>query len=286
MPEPTTSGTDARAAGTRTARAPNGRAGPSDVRASDPRPSDARPGADPRPTWRARLGLARIADAPVSPTRAAAVGVGAIVTVLVIAAVVLLTALPSSSAFDARIARIFAENDDLTSQAEIKLLEILAQSNTIFDEALSGYRLSIVVLLIFASALMVAALSFLLIILSLQRRMGEIERAGIRVSSLLISRETRTVWLNDLEFQLTEAAIETLSVLAEARMDDEILSGAEIEAVVSGRDASECDEASGATRIKRLRDAMGNQIVTALLIRTIARRGYTLSIEPGVIRMV
>ena len=49
----------------------------------------------------------------------------------------------------------------------------------------------------------------------------------------MISREERTVYLNNMEFTLTEAAIETLSVLAEARMDDEVLSGAELEAVVS-----------------------------------------------------
>jgi len=32
-------------------------------------------------------------------------------------------------------------------------------------------------------------------------------------------------------------------------MDDEVLSGAEIEAVISGRNAADCDEAAGATRI-------------------------------------
>ena len=48
---------------------------------------------------------------------------------------------------------------------------------------------------------------------------------------------------------LTGAAIETLSVLAEARMDGEVLSGAEIEAVISGRNAADCEEAAGATRI-------------------------------------
>ena len=60
--------------------------------------------------------------------------------------------------------------------------------------------------------------------------MGQIERKGIEVNSLLISRDQDTVYLNNFEFKLTEAAIETLSVLAEARMDDDVLSGAEIEA--------------------------------------------------------
>ncbi|MGC9420735.1 MAG: winged helix-turn-helix domain-containing protein, partial [Rhodovulum sp.] len=119
----------------------------------------------------------------------------------------------------------------------------------------------------------------------LNRRMSEIERAGIRVSSLTISRAENTVVLNDMPFKLTPAAIETLSVLAEARMDGEMLSGAEIEAMISGRAAEDCDEAAGATRIKRLRDALGNQIVSELLVRTVARRGYMLSVDKGVIRM-
>ena len=77
--------------------------------------------------------------------------------------------------------------------------------------------------------------------------------------------------------------METLSVLAEARMDDDVLNGAEIEAVISGRLASDCDEAAGATRIKRLRDTLGNQLVSELLIKNIARRGYILSIDKSVI---
>ena len=84
---------------------------------------------------------------------------------------------------------------------------------------------------------------------------------------------------------MTPAAIETLSVLAEARMDDEVLSGAQIEAVISGRSEADCDEAAGATRIKRLRDSLGNQLVSELLVRNIAKRGYVLSIDKSVIRM-
>jgi DNA-binding winged helix-turn-helix (wHTH) protein len=80
--------------------------------------------------------------------------------------------------------------------------------------------------------------------------------------------------------------METLSVLAEARMDDDVLNGAEIEAVISGRLASDCDEAAGATRIKRLRDTLGNQLVSELLIKNIARRGYILSIDKSVIQVL
>jgi DNA-binding winged helix-turn-helix (wHTH) protein len=194
--------------------------------------------------------------------------------------------LPDANAFNMKVEQIFVENDDLTSQAEIKLLEILAQSGTAFSDTLRSYRLVIFVLLVSATAMLIAALVFLVMLVTLNRRMAQVERAGIQVNSLLISREENTVYLNNLGFKLTDAAMETLAVLAEARMDDDVMSGAEIEAVVSGRNAADCDEAAGATRIKRLRDTLGNQIVSELLVKNIARRGYMLAIEKDVIKMI
>jgi DNA-binding response OmpR family regulator len=142
------------------------------------------------------------------------------------------------------------------------------------------------VLLVFSTALLLAALVFLVTIITLNRRMSAIQRSGIQVSSLMINREGRAVYINDMEFQLTEAAIETLSVLAEARMDDEVLTGVQLEAVISGRSEADCEEAAGATRVKRLRDALGNQLVSELLVKTIARRGYVLAVGKDAIRMV
>jgi len=227
-----------------------------------------------------------VSDMRRSGTRVVVLGIVAIVVILLGAATLLFANLPDANAFNARVEKIFVANDDLTSNAEIKLLEILAESGTAFSGVLESYRMVIFVLLIFSAALLVAALVFLLTIVGLNRRMSEIERTGIQVSSLLISREERKVYINNMEFNLTEAAIETLSVLAEARMDEEVLSGAEIEAMVSGRRREECDEAAGATRIKRLRDTLGNQMVSALLIRNIARKGYMLAIDKDVIRMI
>jgi len=219
-------------------------------------------------------------------SRVLVAGIAAIVLILLLAGVLLFVSLPDANAFNARVEQLFIENDGLTGAAEIKLLEILAESGTAFGGVLSSYRMIIFVLLVFSVALMVAALVFLVTIFTLNRRMEEVERSGIQINSLLISREERTVLLNNMEFSLTEAAIETLGVLAEARMDDDILTGAEIEAVVSGRNSVDCDEAAGATRIKRLRDALGNQLVSALLIRNIARKGYMLAIDKDVIRMI
>jgi len=218
--------------------------------------------------------------------RVVAGGIAAIVLILLGAAVFLFLNLPDANAFNARVERLFVENNDLTTGAEIKLLEILAQSGTSFSEVLTSYRSVIFVLLVFATALMVAALVFLVTIIALNRRISAIQRSGIQVASLLISREARAVYINDMEFTLTEAAIETLSVLAEARMDDDVLTGAQIEGVISGRDAADCDEAAGATRGKRLRDALGNQLVSELLVKTIARRGYVLAVGKDTIKMI
>ena len=218
--------------------------------------------------------------------RAVVLGIAAVVAILFGTAVLLFITLPDATAFNARVERIFVANDGLTSGNDIRLLEILALSGTAFSDTLVSYRVVIFVLLVFATALLVAALVFLVMIVALNRRMAQIERAGIQVQSLLINRAENSVMLNTMEFRLTEAAVETLAVLAEARMDDDVLSGAEIEAVISGRNAADCDEAAGATRIKRLRDTLGNQMVSELLVKNIARKGYMLAVGKDAIRML
>ncbi|MEE4119368.1 MAG: helix-turn-helix domain-containing protein [Paracoccaceae bacterium] len=217
--------------------------------------------------------------------RVVALGIAAIVGLLALAAALLFLNLPDADTFNTRVERIFVENRDLTGAAEIRLLEILAASGTAFSDVLRSYRVILFILLVFATALLVTALVLLVAIVQLNRRMAAVERQGLTVDSLVIDRAARVVTLNAMEFRLTEAAIETLAVLAEARMDDDVLSGAEIEAVIQGRDPSDCEEAAGATRIKRLRDALGNQIVAELLVRNIARKGYMLAVDKGSLRV-
>lgn len=226
-----------------------------------------------------------VTDARRSGIRLVVIGISGIVALLVLAGVFLVLTLPDANAFNSRVEQIFIENDDLTSQAEVKLLEILAQSGTAFSDTLAGYRTTIFVLLIFATAMLIAALVFLVMLVILNRRMAQIERSGIQVNSLIVSREENTVYLNTMGFKLTDAMIETISILAEARLDDDLLSGAQIEAIISGRSEADCDEAAGATRIKRLRDHLGNQLLSQLLIKHIARQGYMLTISPDVIRI-
>lgn len=213
-------------------------------------------------------------------------GLAAIVIILLLAAILLFYNLPDANAFNQRVEDIFTSNDGLTEQSEIKLLEILAQSGTAFSDVLFSYRSIIFVLLVFATALLIASLVFLVMLVILNRRMARIECAGIEVNSLLISREENTVYLNNLGFKLTDAAMETMSILAEARMDNDILSGSEIEGMISGRLPSDCEEAAGATRIKRLRDTLGNQMVSELLVKNVARRGYMLAVGKDVIKVL
>ncbi len=230
--------------------------------------------------------ISSVTESLKAGNRVVTYGIAAIVLILLAAAVFLFFSLPDANAFNARVEQIFVENDDLTTAAEIKMLEILAQSGTSFAQVLQSYRMVIFVLLVFSTALLLAALVFLVTIVALNRRISAIQRSGITVSSMVISREARAVYINDLEFALTEAALETLAVLAEARMDDEVLTGAQLEAVISGRNEVDCDEAAGATRVKRLRDSLGNQLVSELLVKTIARRGYVLAVGKDLIRMI
>jgi len=85
------------------------------------------------------------------------IGLAGLGVLLLSAAILLFTKLPGANAFNDRVERIFVEND-LTSGAEIKLLEILAQSGTAFSDTLATYRVVIFVLLIFATAILIAAI--------------------------------------------------------------------------------------------------------------------------------
>ena len=209
-----------------------------------------------------------------------------IVGLLLAASIVLFINLPDANMFNDRVERIFVENDALTSPNETKLLEILAQSGTSFAEVLQGYRFIIFVLLVLSSALLISALYFLMTNYGLSQRMTEIERSGIHITSLVVNRDERVVYINNMEFELTESILETLSVLCEARLDDEVITGSDLEAMISGKNKFDVDEAAGATRIKRLRDHLGNQMMSQLLIKNVSRKGYMLSIEKDVIKMV
>ena len=90
-----------------------------------------------------------VSDSRAHGTRIVAIGIAAITGILALAAIFLFLNLPDANAFNARVERLFIESDDLTSNAEIKLLEILAQSGTAFSATLASYRVVIFVLMVF-----------------------------------------------------------------------------------------------------------------------------------------
>ena len=81
-------------------------------------------------------------------------GIAAIVAILLAAAIFLFATLPNANAFNLRVEQLFIESD-LTTRAEIGLLEVLAQSGTAFSDVLTSYRVIIFVLLVFATALLI-----------------------------------------------------------------------------------------------------------------------------------
>ena len=112
------------------------------------------------------------------------VGLSGIIAILTLTGLWLLWAMPDGNAFNVRVEQIFIQNDALTSQNEVKLLEILAQSGTAFSETLASYRVVVFVLMIMSAALLLAAVAFLSFLLILNRRFAQIETTGIQVSSL------------------------------------------------------------------------------------------------------
>tara|TARA_B110000467_G_scaffold76592_1_gene69313 strand:- start:385 stop:999 length:615 start_codon:yes stop_codon:yes gene_type:complete len=204
----------------------------------------------------------------------------------VFTAVLLFANLPDANEFNLKVERIFIESDIMPIGNEIRLLEVLANSGTAFSEVLSSYRYIIFTLVIFAMTLLLSTMVFIVLIITLNKKLLYVERAGININSVIINRDKNLVYINDLEFNLTEALFEAIAVLCEARMDDDYLSGVDIESIITGKTITDCEEAAGATRIKRLRDSLGNQIVSELLIRNISGKGYMLSIDKSVIEII
>ena len=95
-----------------------------------------------------------VSDSLKAGQRVVAVGIAAVVAVLLAMAVLLYLGLPDATAFNRSVERLFVEND-LTSGGEIKLLEILAQSGTTFAEVLRTYRFVIFALMAFSAGLLV-----------------------------------------------------------------------------------------------------------------------------------
>lgn len=190
----------------------------------------------------------------------------------------LLFRLPDPSVFNANVERIFVETD-LSSQADIKLLEVLAASGSLFESSLNLYREIILTLLVLSITLVVTSIGLLLANLSIRQQFNQLKTRALNPLSVELLREQNLVRINEDNFTLTKGNIETLALFMEARQDSEYLSGVQIESMISGKPLSECDEAAGVMRIKRLRDNLGNQLVSDLLVRHIPGKGYLLDVD-------
>ena len=221
-----------------------------------------------------------------TPTGRIILGCVILAALLILAFLLLFFNLPDANAFNNRVEQIFVENDALTTPESIKLLEIMAQSGTAFSDALQGYRFVIFILMLLSAALLLSSMYFLIHTYGLARRMAQVEQSGIVINSLVLNREERIVHINHMAFELTESTVETLSILCEARLDDDVMSGANLDATLTGKSSYDSDEATGATRVKRLRDNLGNQIVSQMLIKNVSKKGYVLSIPKDAIKLV
>lgn len=213
------------------------------------------------------------------------IGIAAIFIVLMCSAFLLLYKLPDANAFNSQVEDLFVKID-LSSQMDIQILEIMAESGTAFSKTLETYRYVILILFSFSSILLLAALLFFQNTLMLTNRVSEVEKRGIQINSLILNRDENLVLINNFELTLTDATCETLAVLCEARLDGEVISGIDIESIISGKTKVNCDEANGAMRIKRLRDNLGNQMMSELMIKNVSKKGYILSVDKGVIKVV
>ena len=70
-----------------------------------------------------------------------------------------------------------------------------------------------------------------------------------------------------------------------AALDGDYVTGVQLESIISGKDEAECDDNSGAMRIKRLRDNLGGQIIATKLIRHVPSKGYQINSPKGSIRI-
>ena len=115
----------------------------------------------------------------------------------------LFVSLPDANAFNARVERIFVENDALTTAAiRSGFWKCWRSPAPLFPTCWSATALIIFVLAGLCDRPSDRrACCFWSMILSLNRRMEAIQKQGIQVSSLIISRSENAVVLNDMEFK-------------------------------------------------------------------------------------
>jgi len=127
--------------------------------------------------------------------------------------------------------------------------------------------------------MMVISFGSLMSNIHLRQQFVALKNSALQVNEIELSRAENSVKINGDWLHLTKGSMETLSVLLEATLDGDFLSGLDVETLVSGKNAANCEDAAGVMRIKRLRDNIGNQIVAQHLIQNIPGKGYQIKVS-------
>ena len=107
--------------------------------------------------------------------------------ILIASAALLFTNLPDANAFNIRVEKLFLESSNMPDKNEIRLLEILANSGTAFSDVLSSYRYIIFILVLFSLTLFLTIIVFIILTITLDKKLTQVERAGININSIIIS---------------------------------------------------------------------------------------------------
>lgn len=186
--------------------------------------------------------------------------------------------IPDPEVFNKNVEQIFLDND-FSSEGELKLLEVLASSGSLFEKSISLYSRVLVTLVLVLLLISLMCVGLLQLNVGLRKQIDLIADRSVNISSIKLVRAENSVRINTDWYQLTPANIETLSALCEAALDGEFLSGLELESIVSNKPTADCEDAAGAMRIKRLRDNLGNQIIANHLLRHLPSKGYQLALN-------
>lgn len=200
--------------------------------------------------------------------------VGFLLTVLAFAA--LYFAVPDPQVFNSAVEKIFVEND-FTQQTDLKLLEVLAQSGSLFEGSIALYSKIIFTLFFVILTVMMICVALIFSNIELRKQFDLLQESSFNAQSIELLRSENSVQINGDWFQLTSSNIETLSVLLECGLDDEYITGAALESILSGKNEIDCDDNAGAMRIKRLRDNLGGQIIASKFIKHVPSKGYQVT---------
>ena len=183
---------------------------------------------------------------------------------------------PDPQIFNKKVEGIFIEND-FTKQTEIKLLEVLAQSGSLFENSVALYSKIIFTLFFVILTVMMICVALIFSNIELRKQFDLLQESSFNAQSIELLRSENSVQINGDWFQLTSSNIETLSVLLECGLDDEYITGAALESILSGKNEIDCDDNAGAMRIKRLRDNLGGQIIASKFIKHVPAKGYQVT---------